>query len=346
MIRTAIIGAAGLSGLELIRILSHHPQVKLEAVTSGKYAGKRVGEAFPTLNRVALAFEPHEAVTNGGGKAADVAFLAVPNQASLDLTPKLLERGMKVIDLSGVFRLKDVPTFEKRYGLKQTAPETLAGAVFGLPEAYRESIRGARLIANPGCYPTGALLALLPLGELAGQLAAPPVIDAKSGVSGAGGRVEDESTNFMSMNENFKAYKVFSHQHQPEIEQVLAERTPYRPGKQGAVIFTPHLLPIARGIFSTVYLRFEQPVKAGEMWTRFADFAAREPFVKLLPEGAMAEITMTTGGNDCVISLHPDDSGKNWVICAVIDNLVKGASGQAVQNMNLMFGVEETTALV
>jgi N-acetyl-gamma-glutamyl-phosphate reductase len=342
MIRTAIIGAAGLSGQELIRILSRHPGASLELVTSTKYAGQRVGDAFPQFSRSNLSFEPNDAGLNG----AEVAFLAIPNQASLELAPKLLQQGIKVIDLSGVFRLKNVSVFEKRYGLKQTAPDALKRAVFGLPEAYRELIRAAPLIANPGCYPTGALLGLLPLGELAGWLLFPPIIDAKSGVSGAGGRVEDESTSFMAVTDNFKAYKVFSHQHQPEIEQVLEEGTPYRVAKQGAVIFTPHLLPIARGIFSTIYLGFDRPVPRGEMWTAFADFAAREPFVKLLPDSKMAELTMVQGNNDCVISLHPDETGKNWIVCTVIDNLVKGASGQAVQNMNLMFGLEETAGLV
>ncbi len=342
MIRTAIIGGAGLSGLELIRILSRHPHVRLEAVTSGKYAGQRVGEAFPELSRVELTFTPHDAGLNG----AEVAFLAVPNRASLEMVPGLLERGLKVIDLSGVFRLKDAAVFERRYGMKHDAPEALAEAVFGLPEAYREVIAPARLVANPGCYPTAALLGLLPLGELAGRLAVPPVIDAKSGISGAGGRVEDESANFMSVHENFKAYKVFTHQHTPEIEQVLAETTPYDPAAQGAVVFTPHLLPIARGIFSTIYLRFREPVPGGEMWTAFADYAAREPFVKLLPDGAMAELATVRGTNDCVLSLHADESGANWVVCTAIDNLVKGAAGQAVQNLNLMCGLDETTGLI
>jgi N-acetyl-gamma-glutamyl-phosphate reductase len=347
MIRTAIIGAAGLSGQELIRILSHHPEASLDVVTSTKYAGQRVGDVFPQFSRSNLTFQPNDVALNGAAKdKMDLAFLAIPNQASLDIAPKLLKQGIKVIDLSGVFRLKNVAVFEQRYALKQTAPDALKEAAFGLPEAYRELIRAARLVANPGCYPTGALIGLLPLGELAAQLAAPPIIDAKSGVSGAGGRVEDESTNFLSVNENFKAYKVFSHQHQPEIEQVLEGTTPYRAAKQGAVIFTPHLLPIARGIFSTIYLCFDRPMPRGEMWTAFADFAAREPFVKLLPDGKMAELAMVQGNNDCVISLHPDETGKNWVVCTVIDNLLKGASGQAVQNMNLMFGLEETAGLV
>ena len=340
--QVAIIGAAGLSGLELIRICSRHPQVELGAVTSGKYAGRTVGEAFPELSRVHLPFTAHDAPLDG----CEAVFLAVPNQASLELVPGLLERGLRVVDLSGVFRLRDIPTFEKFYHLEHTAPDLLKGAVFGLPEARREAIGPANLVANPGCYATSALLGLLPLGGMAANLAAPPIIDAKSGVSGAGGRVEDETTNFMTVNENFKAYKVFSHQHTPEIEQVFADETPYDPAGQGALIFTPHLLPISRGIFTTIYLRFKKPVPRGLMWTNYADYAAQEPFVKLLPDGEMADLGMVRGSNDCVISLHPDETGANWVVVTVLDNLVKGAAGQAIQNLNIMQGWDETAGLV
>jgi N-acetyl-gamma-glutamyl-phosphate reductase len=341
-IHAAIIGAAGLSGLELIRILTRHGRVQLTAVTSGKHKGRAVGEAFPELRRVALTFSDHDAALDG----TDVAFLAIPNKASLEIAPRLVERGIRVIDLSGVFRLADVEVFRRYYGLAHTAPALLAEAVFGLPEAFRERIRGARLIANPGCYPTGALLGLLPLGELLGTLAAPPVIDAKSGVSGAGGRVEDDSTNFMEVNENFKAYKLFSHQHTPEIEQYLAQCSPYDPTAQGAVVFTPHLLPISRGILSTIYLRFAEPVPPAELRRRFERFAAAEPFVTLLPEGGAAELKMANHTNDCVVSLHGDGTGRNWIVLTALDNLLKGAAGQAVQNMNLMFGCEETAGLV
>lgn len=341
MIQAAIIGAAGLSGLELIRLLNRHPQVSLSTLTSAKYAGQKVGETFPELGDLGHTFVPHEAPLNG----CDVAFLAVPNKASLELVPRLLADGHRVIDLSGVFRLRDTKVFKARYGLEQTAPEALAEAVFGLPEAYREVVRGARLVANPGCYPTGALLGLLPLADLLGELTAPPIIDAKSGVSGAGGRVEDDATNFMEVNENFKAYKVFNHQHTPEIAQVLADCTPFDEARQGEVIFTPHLLPLSRGILSTIVLRFGEPVAPEEVRRRFTEFATREPFVTVLPEGRGAELKMVQFRNDCVISLHHDATARNWVVVTAIDNLVKGAAGQAVQNMNLLFGFEESTAL-
>ncbi len=342
MVRAAIIGAAGLSGQELIRILAHHPHVELGMVTSSKYAGRRVGDAFPELSRVDLAFVANDAPTDG----CEVAFLAIPNKASLEVAPKLLARGLRVIDLSGVFRLPDVGVFKAHYKLEHTAQAELREAVFGLPEAYREVIPKARLIANPGCYPTGALLGLLPFGELLSQLAAPPILDAKSGVSGAGGRVEDDSTNFMEVNENFKAYKIFGHQHTPEIEHYLAQCTPYDPASQGAVVFTPHLLPVSRGILTSIVLRFKRPPDPAQVRARFADFAAREPFVTLLPEGAAAELKMAQFTNDCVVSLHHDASAETWIVMTAIDNLVKGASGQAVQNLNLMYGFPETSALV
>lgn len=342
MVKVAIIGGAGLSGLELMRILSHHKGVELVAVTSGKYRGQAVGEAFPELSRVPLTFTDHDAPLG----EVDVALLAIPNKASLAVAPKLLARGIKVIDLSGVFRLSDVAVFEKYYGLRHTAQEELREAVFGLPEAFREQIRHARLVANPGCYPTGALLGLLPLGDHAAGLASSPVIDAKSGVSGAGGRVEDDSTNFMEVNENFKAYKVFNHQHAPEITQVFSECTGFDLAAQGSPVFTPHLLPLSRGILSTMYLRFSKAVDPGLLRRSYAGFAEAEPFVKLLPEGQGAELKMVGNTNDCVVSLHHDESAQNWVVITAIDNLLKGAAGQAVQNMNLLFGLPETEGLI
>ena len=341
MINVAIIGAAGLSGLELIRILSRHPQVSLQVLTSGKHAGRAACDAFPELGAVELVFRPHDTPLNG----CDVAFLAIPNKASMELAPKLLNQGQRVIDLSGVFRLRDTEVFRTHYGFAHTEKEALQQAVFGFPEIYRELIPGAKLIGNPGCYPTGALLGLLPLGDLMAELVVAPVIDAKSGVSGAGGRVEDDATNFMEVNENFKAYKVFEHQHTPEIEQVLEDCTPYDRGRNGAVVFTPHLLPLGRGILSTIYLHFKESMDPQAIRRRFAEFAAREPFVTLLPAGRGVELKMVQGRNECVISLFHDATAQNWVVLTAIDNLIKGAAGQAVQNMNLMFGVDETAGL-
>ena len=342
MINVGIIGAAGLSGQELIRILTRHPGVSLRVLTSSKYAGQGVGDVFPEFSRVPLTFANHNAPLDG----CDVVFLAVPNKASLEIVPGLLTQGLRVIDLSGVFRLRDLGVFSRFYGLEHTAQKELEESVFGLPEAFREKIKTARLIGNPGCYPTAALLGLLPLGELAGGLASAPIIDAKSGVSGAGGRVEDDSTNFMEVNENLKAYKIFEHQHAPEIAQYFEDLTPYDANAKGEVIFTPHLLPIGRGILSTIYLRFEEPQSHEAVRQKYAEFAEREPFAVLLPEGRNAEIKMAQGTNDCIISLHAREGGKDWVVVTAIDNLLKGASGQAVQNMNIMFGQAETTGLI
>lgn len=341
MVNVAVVGGGGYSGLELIRILDGHPGVTLRVVTSDKYAGRAVGGLFPGLDRVELSFSPHDASLSG----CELAFLAVPDRVSLEKVPGLLEQGLRVVDLSGVFRLADGGVFTRHYGMEHTAPEALAEAVYGLPEAFRGEIPAARLVANPGCYPTGALLGLLPLGGLAGGLAGPPVIDAKSGVSGAGGRVENDSTSFMSLNENFKPYKLFSHQHTPEIEQYLAGLTGYDPESQGGVVFIPHLLPIARGILSTIHLRFVDPVEPDEMRRRYAAWAGREPFVTLLPEGGVVEVSMAQHGNRCLISLHHGGDLRQWVVVTAIDNLVKGAAGQAVQNMNLMCGLEETAGL-
>jgi N-acetyl-gamma-glutamyl-phosphate reductase len=222
----------------------------------------------------------------------------------------------------------------------------LREAVFGLPEYFRERIPNARVIANPGCYPTGVLLGLLPFGELLSGLVNSPIIDAKSGVSGAGGRVEDDATNYMEVNENFKAYKVFGHQHQPEIQQYLTDLTSYPADELGEVIFTPHLLPVNRGILSTIYLRFQNPLDAEQVQVGFQEFAAQNAFVHLLPEGQLPDLKASIHSNRCVIGLSCDASRRNWIVVTSIDNLVKGASGQAIQNLNLMFGLPETAGLV
>lgn len=341
MIRIGIIGAAGLSGLELLHWLGRHSEVEITLVTSTKYQGRPVCEAFPHLPNCKLVFQPNDTDVSG----CDAVFLAVPNKASLEWTPKLLDQGVRVIDLSGVYRLRDTASFEKHYRLSHTSPELLQEAVFGLPEYFRENIPKARVVANPGCYPTGVLLGLLPFGELLGGLASSPIIDAKSGVSGAGGRVENDATNYMEVNENFKAYKVFAHQHQPEIQQYLADLTPYRADELGEVIFTPHLLPVNRGILSTIYLRFQSPVDAEQVRASFQGFAEQNAFVHLLPEGQLPDLKASSHSNRCVTGLSGDATRRNWIAVTSIDNLVKGASGQAIQNLNLMFGLPETAGL-
>lgn len=342
MIRIGIIGAAGLSGLELLKWLDRHPHAEVVLATSGKHEGLRVEEAFPYLSRQSLVFQSHQA----DASECDVVFLAIPNQASLEHVPRLLQQGVRVIDLSGVYRLRDTDSFEKHYRLKHTSPELLEEAVFGFPEYYREALTEARLVANPGCYPTGALLGLLPFGELLSQLEHAPIIDAKSGVSGAGGRVEDDATNYVEVNENFKAYKAFSHQHQPEIQQALEDLSPFRSSALGDVVFTPYLLPLSRGVLSGIYLRFRNPLTETEVRTRFETFATENPFVQILPHGKLPDLRMSVHTNRCCIGWASAENGCNWLVQTSIDNLVKGASGQAIQNMNLMFGLPETTGLL
>ena len=272
-------------------------------------------------------------------------FLAIPNRASLENAPKLVEQGLRVIDLSGVYRIREIPVFEESYGLKHSSPELLEEAVFGLPEYFRSSIGSARLVANPGCYPTGTLLGILPFADLLEELDRPPIIDAKSGVSGAGGRVEDDATNYVEVNENFKAYKPFKHQHQPEITQYLEELSPFESKNLGEPVFTPYLLPLSRGILSGIHLHFRQRISESEVRKRFDAFADENPFIQIMPEGQLPDLRSTLHSNRCAIGWASDSSGCQWLVQTSIDNLVKGASGQAIQNMNLMFGLQETCGL-
>ena len=341
MVKIGIIGAAGLSGIELLHLLSRHSNATVKLVTSSKYKGKKVSEVFPDLYRYSQSFKSNDAEVLD----CDVVFLAIPNEASLEIVPKLLEQKIRVIDLSGAFRLADEKIFKKFYKLKHTYPELLKESVFGLPEFFRHQIKSARIVANPGCYSTCALLGLLPLAELLGELDQPPVIDAKSGVSGAGGRIEDESTNYVSVNENFKAYKVFSHQHQPEIQQYLNYLSSYNSEINGDVIFTPHLLPVNRGILSTIYIHFKVSVDRDHIVKKYSEFADRQEFVEFMGKSHFPDIKMTSHTNRCMIGIDCDQSGQNWIIVSSLDNLIKGAAGQAIQNMNLMFGLEESLGL-
>ena len=341
MVRIGIIGAAGLSGIELLHLLSRHSEATVNLVTSTKYQGENISEVFPELYKYSLKFNSNETDVID----CDVVFLAVPNQASLELVPRLLDQKIRVIDLSGAYRLADTKIFEKFYKLKHTHPELLKEAVFGLPEFFSKQISRARLVANPGCFSTCALLGILPLAEMLGELDQSPVIDAKSGVSGAGGRVEDDSTNYVSVNENFKAYKVLSHQHQPEIQQYLNELSSYNSDINGEIIFTPHLLPVNRGILSTIYIHFPKAVDGGQIIQKFVEFADKQKFVEFMGISHFPDIKITSHTNRCMIGIECDHSGQNWVIVSSLDNLIKGAAGQAIQNMNIMFGLEESLGL-
>lgn len=338
-IRVGVVGATGYSGEELVRILVGHPQVELSYVSGKEDRKVKIQTIFPYLkNRLDLECETF--VASDAAEKCDLIFLSLPHTVSMQSVPFFLKAKKKVIDISADYRLKDPGVYEKFYKVPHRDTLHLQEAVYGLPEMHREQIKGARLVANPGCYPTGAILGLLPgvrkglfdLGSI--------VIDAKSGVTGAGRKAE-KSLNFSEVNESFKAYKVFEHQHVPEIEQELGQAVK----KKFHVVFVPHLLPINRGILSTIYVKLKKKMDADELLAAYQKFYENEPFVNVLTSGALPEIKHVTNTNFCQVGLrvHPDK--KLAVIVSVIDNLGKGAAGQAVQNMNLMCSFDERTAL-
>jgi N-acetyl-gamma-glutamyl-phosphate reductase len=339
MIKAAVLGASGYTGLELLRILAIHPEVEVVKATSRQYEGQAVVGVFPSLTGFydgLLFSDPAEFLQTG----AQVVFSCLPHGASQEVVPGLVEAGHKVVDLSADFRIKDVKTFNEWYG-EHKAPGLVKKAVYGLPELYRDDIKAASLVANPGCYPTGAVLALAPLmkGGLV-DTARPVLIDSKSGVSGAG-RGASLSTSYVEVAGGFKAYKVGSHRHTPEIAQELGLLA----GKNVSITFTPHLLPVQRGILTTAYVWLKGSPGPEGLQGLYYTFYAREPFVRVMPEGAFPDISQVRSSNYCDIGVWYDPKEKKAVIISAIDNLVKGASGQAVQNMNLMCGFEETTAL-
>ena len=336
MIKAAIFGASGYTGLELLRILAIHPQAEVVEATSRQYKGTPVSEVFPALRGFYddLIFSDPEDL--GSAAKADVAFSALPHGASQDVVPELLKKS-KVIDLSADFRLRDRETYKTWYG-EHKAAHLLSEAVYGLPELYRKHIKGGRLIANPGCYPTSAILALAPLAGKGLIKAGSVIIDSKSGVSGAG-RGASIATSFVEVTSGFKAYKIGSHRHTPEIEQELTAAA----GDGLKVRFTPHLIPVSRGILTTAYAELKDGLTQSELRDIYAEAYSNERFVRLLPEGSFPDISQVRGSNFCDIGLFIE--GSRVTIVSAIDNLVKGASGQAVQNMNIMFGLDETAAL-
>ena len=335
MLKASIFGASGYTGLELLRILAIHPEVKVVEATSRQYKGTPVPEVFPALRGFydELVFSDPEDL---GSVKADVAFSAMPHGASQEVVPELLKKG-RVIDLSADFRLRDKEPYNTWYG-EHKAEHLLGEAVYGLPELYRRDILGARLIANPGCYPTSAILALAPLAGKGLIKAGSVIIDSKSGVSGAG-RGASLATSFVEVSSGFKAYKVGSHRHTPEIEQELSVAA----GRGLGVRFTPHLIPVSRGILTTAYAELKDGLAQTELRDIYTEAYSNEKFVRLLPEGSFPDISQVRGSNFCDIGLFIE--GSRVTIVSAIDNLVKGASGQAVQNMNIMFKLDETAGL-
>ena len=337
-IKAGIVGGTGYTGVELLRLLVQHPQVELKAITSRKEAGTPVSRMFPSLRRhVDLAFtEPNARALAG----CDVVFFATPNGVAMGEARAVLESGAKVIDLSADFRIKDIAEWEKWYKATHAAPELVREAVYGLPEVNRARIKEARLVANPGCYPTATQLGFLPLVEAGVVDVGHLISDSKSGVSGAGRKTE-LNLMFSEASDNFAAYNVMGHRHWPEIRQGLSQVA----GRDVGLVFTAHLTPLIRGIHATLYARI---TKEADFQQLFEKRYASEPFVDVMPAGSHPDTRSVRAANTCRIAVHrPPESAKRdtLVVLSVIDNLVKGAAGQAVQNMNLMFGFPETAGL-
>jgi len=336
-LKVAVCGATGYTGFELVRLLLNHPHVEIAALTSQQSAGKKMSEVLRSVaGRCDLVLEKLDPAAIA--KKAEFAFLALPHGEAAESAASFLEAGLKVCDLSADFRIHDRKVYEKAYE-QHKAPQYLKEAVYGLPELHREKIKKARLVANPGCYPTATTLALAPLLKHKKISLDGLVADAKSGVSGAG-RKADLAYSFAEVESGVKAYALFTHRHTPEIEQELSECA----GASVRITFSPHLIPMNRGILSTVYARALDGATTEDLNTLYRRSYEAEPFVRVLPPGALPRTQDVAGSNYC--DLAPVGAGDGRVICvSVIDNLVKGASGQAVQNMNLMMGFAETAGL-
>ena len=334
-IKVGIVGGTGYTGVELLRLLAIHPNVELTVITSRGEAGMAVADMFPSLRGyVSLKFSDPAQVDLS---VCDVVFFATPNGIAMQQTRELLAKNVRVIDLAADFRIKDVATWEKWYGMSHACPDLIAEAVYGLPEINREKIKNAKLVANPGCYPTAVQLGFMPLLE-AGVIDPTYLIaDAKSGVSGAGRKAEVHAL-LAEAGDNFKAYGVAGHRHLPEISQGLAAMA----HQQVGLTFTPHLLPMIRGIHATLYAKLTKKVDLQKL---FEDRYHSEAFVDVLPAGSHPETRSVRGSNQCRIAVHQPQGSDIVVILSVIDNLVKGAAGQAVQNMNIMFGLSEGLGL-
>lgn len=338
-IKVGVVGATGYTGEEIVRTLSRHPFVEITYLSGKEDREIRIQEIFPylhgTLDLECKAFQFDEAA-----EKADFFFLSLPHTVSMQYAPMFLKAGKKVVDVSADYRLKNLAAYEQFYKVQHKDPVHLRQAVYGLPELNREKIRNATLVANPGCYPTGTILGLVPgikggffdLGHI--------IVDAKSGVTGAG-RKADKSLNFSEVNESFRAYKLFEHQHVPEIEQELSNAAK----KPASIVFVPHLLPLNRGILSTIYVRLKKKTNTDALIAYYQKFYRCEPFVKVYGKGRLPELKHVAHSNFCDIGLRVNEAKSLAVLVAAIDNLGKGAAGQAVQNMNIMAGFDERAGL-
>ncbi len=340
MTKIGIVGASGYGGSELLRFLvNHQGGLKIGLATSETYVGQRVDHVLPHLRGfVDIEFEPLE--INTLKNRVDVVVLAVPHKVAMTYAPQILEQGLRVVDFSADYRLNDPDTYSNWYHVEHINPNLIQNAVYGLPERYREKIRDAQLIANPGCYPTSSILATIPL--LNNRLIEPDsiIIDSKSGISGAGPKAKD-TTHYPNRESNLVAYNIGKHRHTPEIEQELSAVA----GENVTLTFTPHLVPMTRGILSTVYARLKNPLDTETILETYKSFYSNEPFIRVLDKDIYPETKAVLGSNFCDIGLDVDERTQRIVAMAALDNLGKGAAGAALQNLNLMFGYDETDGL-
>lgn len=339
-IRAGIVGGTGYTGVELLRLLASHPNVDLQAITSRSEAGMPVAAMFPNLRgHVDLRFQTPD---DAGLQQCDVVFFATPHGVAMNQARELLDSGVRIIDLAADFRLQDTAVFERWYKMQHSCPDILRQSAYGLPELNRDAIRDARVVGNPGCYPTTVLLGLAPLFQQGRALADDSriIADCKSGVSGAGRKAE-VATLFAEASDNFKAYGLPGHRHHPEISEHLQRVA----GRSVDLLFVPHLVPMIRGMFSTLYVRINPDALETDFQEVFERYYADEPFVDVMPAGSSPETRSVRGANTLRIAVHRPGDGDQLIVLVTQDNLVKGASGQAVQNMNLMFGLPETTGL-
>jgi N-acetyl-gamma-glutamyl-phosphate reductase len=338
MVKVAIFGASGYTGQELTRILLGHSGVQLVAATSRRFAGLSIAEVFPSLyGLTSLKYQNSTPQEMAG--TCDIVFLALPHGVSMTVAPVFIAAGKKVIDLSADYRLRDLATYESWYA-KHTSAQMLKDAVYGIPELYRNKIKNAKLVANPGCYPTSIILGLAPALKNKLLDVSTIIADSASGVSGAG-RDPQTGSLFCEVDGGFKAYKVGKHRHTPEIEQELNDLA----GEKFAITFTPHLLPVKRGILSTIYATLKKDITLPEIYALYSSYYVAEKFVRICPAGTYPNISSVCGSNYCDIGIVLDLRTKRIIIVSAIDNLIKGAAGQAVQNMNIVCSFEEDAGL-
>ena len=340
MIKVGIVGASGYSGSELLRFLTNHSGgLQVALCTSETYAGQRIDNVLPNLRGfLASAFEPLD--LDSLNEKIDVVVLAVPHKVAMSFVPQILAQGLRVVDFSADYRLSDADTYETWYHTEHTSAALMPQAVYGLPERYRDEIRTAQLVANPGCYPTSAVLAAMPFVAQGTVELDSIIVDSKSGISGAGPKPR-ENTHYPNRESNVVAYNIGTHRHTPEIEQELSAVA----SAPVHVTFTPHLVPMTRGILSTVYMRLTKEMSTEDALGVYSRFYENEPFVRVLPAGVYPETKAVLGSNYCDVGLEVDTRTRRLVAMAAIDNLGKGAAGAVVQNLNLMFGFDETDGL-